>query len=106
MISLYACNNEEKSMRSVKEAWMQLVSSTTVNEEIEAIHRLRKMSKKHSVSFALYMIEPSGKKIHYNAFKNQKIESVSVDFQMRGSEFTLDKWKPIDIHNVSLFFME
>ncbi len=93
-------------MSNIKSGWEQLVHSETVDEEILAINRLRKISQKDNLSFSLYMIDFSGKKIHYNDFKNQKIVNVAIDFYPDDAQFTLGNWKPLDIDNVSLFFLE
>jgi|GEM_PF-6544253 len=93
-------------MTEIKEHWKQLVNSTTINEEIEAIRKFSKITKENNSSFSLFIIDKSGKRIHYNDFTNQNIAHVSIDFNIDGTDFTVDHWKPLDTNNISLFFLE
>lgn len=105
-IVLFSCNSKNKNMSTIKNTWEQLVNSKTINEEITAITHLKEASKENGFSFMLFVIDESGNKIHYNDFNNQKVKSVSVDFYVNDSEYNAENWKPLDVNNISLLFLE
>ncbi|MCX2764509.1 hypothetical protein [Aquimarina muelleri] len=93
-------------MDTIKNTWEQLVNSKTIDEEVKVIKQLREASKENDFSFTLFILDESGNKIHYNDFDNQKIKSVSVDFYVNDSEYNGKNWKPLDVNNISLLFLE
>lgn len=104
-IFLTSCNNS-KDMIIIKNLWGQLVNSETIEKEGDIIRQLCEVNKEDNTSFTLLIVDELGNEINYNDFHNQNIKSVSVDFHFDDAEYKGENWKPLDVNNISLFFLE
>ena len=106
LLVLTSCKNIH--MKELNNIWDQVVTSNNSSEEALNLKKLQDYLKKNDISIKVEVIDESGSVIDPASIaENQAIGEVKIHFFIQNKSFNpLKSWKPKELNNLYLLFLE